>query len=76
MALDEKVEVERLRPQWPQPQYCYTGRACSLLSDVPATRREYPDNWQDLPDQWLYRRMFVADGNFKADHVRPTKVQR
>lgn len=22
------------------------------------------------PDRWVYKRFFVADGNFKADHVR------
>jgi hypothetical protein len=24
----------------------------------------------DFPCRWVYRRSFVADGNFKADHVR------
>jgi hypothetical protein len=48
-----------------------------------------PDNWKDDParhviyslsaffdlwfNRWVYKRMFVADGNFKADHVRQTK---
>ena len=27
-------------------------------------------NWMDDPNKWVYRRFFVADGNFKADHVR------
>jgi CxC2 like cysteine cluster associated with KDZ transposases len=45
-----------------------------------------PDNWKDDParyeiifprvielnifNRWVYKRIFVADGNFKADHVR------
>ena len=26
-----------------------------------------PENWKALPDQWRFRRAFVADGNFKAE---------
>jgi hypothetical protein len=29
-----------------------------------------PDNWKDDSAKWVYKRIFVADGNFKADHVR------
>ena len=29
-----------------------------------------PDGWTDDPDQWVFRRVLTADGNFKADHVR------
>lgn len=29
-----------------------------------------PDDWELDPNRWVYRRFFVADGNFKADHVR------
>lgn len=29
-----------------------------------------PDNWKEDPARWVFKRMFVADGNFKADHVR------
>jgi hypothetical protein len=25
--------------------------------------------------RWVYRRFFVADGNFKADHIRQLKVK-
>ncbi|KAF4618040.1 hypothetical protein D9613_012877 [Agrocybe pediades] len=30
-------------------------------------------DWRDDPHRWAYRRTFVADGNFKADHVKPPK---
>jgi hypothetical protein len=26
--------------------------------------------------RFVYQRVFVADGNFKADHVRPTKTSK
>ena len=29
-----------------------------------------PDNWEEDENRWVYRRVFVTDGNFKADHVR------
>lgn len=29
-----------------------------------------PENWRDDPNAWVYRRVFTADGNFTADHVR------
>jgi hypothetical protein len=27
-------------------------------------------SYSDIDNRWVYKRMFVADGNFKADHVR------
>jgi CxC2 like cysteine cluster associated with KDZ transposases len=32
-----------------------------------------PDQWMDDKNRWVYKRVFVADGNFKADHVRQKK---
>ncbi|KAH9478216.1 hypothetical protein JR316_0008669 [Psilocybe cubensis] len=32
-----------------------------------------PDNWREDPNRWVYKRIFVADGNFKADHIRSEK---
>ncbi|PPQ96302.1 hypothetical protein CVT26_005638 [Gymnopilus dilepis] len=29
-----------------------------------------PDNWRDLGPSHLYNRLFVADGNFTADHMK------
>lgn len=29
-----------------------------------------PDDWKDDPARQVFKRIFVADGNFKADHVR------
>ena len=29
-----------------------------------------PENWEHDPQRWVNQRSFVADGNFKADHVR------
>jgi hypothetical protein len=27
-------------------------------------------SYANIDNRWVYKRMFVADGNFKADHVR------
>ncbi|KAH9483512.1 hypothetical protein JR316_0002980 [Psilocybe cubensis] len=35
-----------------------------------------PTNWREDTNQWVYKRIFVADGNFKADHVRSEKPSR
>ena len=32
------------------------------------------DIFSYLSDRWVYKRVFVADGNFKADHVRQKKT--
>ena len=32
-----------------------------------------PENWKEDSNSWVYHRVFVADGNFKADHVRQKK---
>lgn len=29
-----------------------------------------------MPHSYVYKRIFVADGNFKADHVKPKKPSR
>ncbi|KAF9487532.1 hypothetical protein BDN71DRAFT_1545149, partial [Pleurotus eryngii] len=29
-----------------------------------------PDNWKEDENKWVYRRTLMADGNFKADHIR------
>ena len=33
-----------------------------------------PDDWMNDVNHWVYRHSFVADGNFKADHVRQKKA--
>ncbi len=55
------------------PNTVTPGELAVYCPTCPQPGVNIPDNWQDLPDQWLYRRMFVADGNFKADHVRQPK---
>lgn len=34
-----------------------------------------PDGWKEDINKFLYRRVFVADGNFKADHVRQERTK-
>jgi CxC2 like cysteine cluster associated with KDZ transposases len=34
-----------------------------------------PEQWELDPRRWVYQRSFVADGNFKADHVRQKNAE-
>lgn len=46
------------------------GELANFCPACPQVNINIPPNWQDDTNQYVYRRMFVADGNFKADHVR------
>ncbi|PPQ87765.1 hypothetical protein CVT25_015008 [Psilocybe cyanescens] len=49
------------------------GELANYCPACPQVRLNLPDNWKDDPNRWVYKRIFVADGNFKADHVRTDK---
>ena len=49
----------------PQP-----GELANFCPACPQVGINVSDNWTEDPNRWVFRRMFVADGNFKADHVR------
>ncbi|KAF8220296.1 hypothetical protein L208DRAFT_1334706, partial [Tricholoma matsutake] len=46
--------------------------AGSLANFCPQVGINIPENWKDDANQWVFvfKCIFVADGNFKADHVR------
>ncbi|KAF9033364.1 hypothetical protein BJ165DRAFT_1303065, partial [Panaeolus papilionaceus] len=46
-----------------------SGQFTVFCSACPQPGINIPDNWHEEPDAAVYRRTFVADGNFKADHV-------
>lgn len=46
------------------------GDLANFCPACPQVNINIPPNWQDDPNCYVYQRMFVADGNFKADHVR------
>ena len=47
------------------------GELCVYCPACPVVGVNLPENWKSNQTDWfVYRRMFVADGNFKADHVR------
>ncbi|KAF9552131.1 hypothetical protein CPC08DRAFT_647294, partial [Agrocybe pediades] len=49
------------------------GELANFCVACPITQgmdKNVADNWKDDPNRWVYRRQFVADGNFKADHVK------
>lgn len=47
------------------------GELANFCPACPQPGINLPPNWMDdIGNKWVYRRFFVADGNFKADHVR------
>ncbi|PPQ80263.1 hypothetical protein CVT25_003702 [Psilocybe cyanescens] len=49
------------------------GELANYCPACPQVGVNLPDNWKDDPNRWVYKRIFVADGNFKADHVQTEK---
>jgi hypothetical protein len=52
-------------PIMPQP-----GELAEVCPACPQAGINIPDDWRDDPNRWVFKRVFVADGNFKANHVR------
>lgn len=46
------------------------GELGNFCPACPQVGFNLPDDWKDDPNRWVFRRVFTADGNFKADHVR------
>jgi CxC2 like cysteine cluster associated with KDZ transposases len=47
------------------------GSLANFCPACPQVNVNMPSNWMDNAEEsWVYRRSFVGDGNFKADHVR------
>jgi hypothetical protein len=50
------------------------GEFANFCPACPQPRINLPPDYKQDPNKWVYRRFFVADGNFKADHVRQKYV--
>ncbi|KAF8814639.1 hypothetical protein BYT27DRAFT_7081535, partial [Phlegmacium glaucopus] len=46
------------------------GKTTNFCPACPQPGVNIPDNWRDDGNRSVYKRTFVADGNFKADHIR------
>ncbi|KAF8799516.1 hypothetical protein BYT27DRAFT_7263821 [Phlegmacium glaucopus] len=46
------------------------GELANFCPACPQPGINLPGEWLLDPQRWVYQRSFVADGNFKADHVR------
>lgn len=46
------------------------GSLANFCPACPQPEVNLPKHWDLDPHKWVYKRSFVADGNFKADHVR------
>ncbi|KAH9484634.1 hypothetical protein JR316_0004116 [Psilocybe cubensis] len=49
------------------------GELANFCPACPQPGINLPDGWENDPNKFVYRRVLVADGNFKADHVQPKK---
>jgi hypothetical protein len=52
------------------PMNVTPGELAVFCPACPQPGINLPDNWLTDENRWVYQRFFVADGNFKADHVR------
>jgi hypothetical protein len=50
------------------------GELAHFCPACPQPGINLPPNYKEDPNKWVYRRFFVADGNFKADHVQQKYV--
>ena len=55
------------------PMKVQLGELAIYCPTCPQPGINIPDNWKEDVNRFVYRRLFVADGNFKADHVRQPK---
>ncbi|KAF8952217.1 hypothetical protein BDZ97DRAFT_2066652 [Flammula alnicola] len=52
------------------------GELANYCPACPQPGINLPDNWKEDLNRAVYQRVFVADGNFKADHVRQAKPSK
>ncbi|KAF8958979.1 hypothetical protein BDZ97DRAFT_1667832 [Flammula alnicola] len=57
-------------PMQPPP-----GSLANFCPACPQPGINLPDDWKDDENGFAFQRIFVADGNFKADHVRQKSAQ-
>jgi hypothetical protein len=51
------------------------GSLANFCPACPQPGINLPEDWEHDPRTWVYQRSFVADGNFKADHVRQKNTE-
>jgi CxC2 like cysteine cluster associated with KDZ transposases len=56
------------------PMNVTSGELSIFCPACPQPGINLPDNWKSDENRWVYRRVLVLDGNFKADHVRQKRA--
>lgn len=56
------------------PMNVSPGELAIFCPACPQPGINLPENWKMDENRWVYRRFFVLDGNFKADHVRQKRA--
>ncbi|KAF9541839.1 hypothetical protein CPC08DRAFT_650444, partial [Agrocybe pediades] len=55
------------------PLQAARGELANFCVACPQDGKNLPPDWRQRSEQWMYRHTYVADGNFKANHVRSSK---
>ncbi|KAF9553697.1 hypothetical protein CPC08DRAFT_727731 [Agrocybe pediades] len=55
------------------PLQAECGELANFCVACPQDGKNLPADWRQRSEQWMYRHTYVADGNFKANHVRSLK---
>ena len=50
------------------------GELANFCPTCPQPGINLPRDWKADPERWVYKRSYVADGNFKADHIRQPHI--
>ncbi len=66
--------MERVWHNGRDPMEVQPGELAVYCPTCPQPGINLPEKWQEETDKYLYQRIFVADGNFKADHVRQDRA--
>ncbi|KAF8868310.1 hypothetical protein CPB84DRAFT_1756485 [Gymnopilus junonius] len=53
----------------------HLGKLALFCAACPQPGINLPDNWKEDTNHILYHRSFIADGNFKADHLVPRNAE-
>ncbi|KAF9541075.1 hypothetical protein CPC08DRAFT_650715, partial [Agrocybe pediades] len=69
----KKLKWAGYRHNKKNPLQAAPGKLANFCVACPQNGKNLPDDWKQRSEQWMYRPMWVADGNFKANHVRSAK---
>ncbi|KAF8899535.1 hypothetical protein CPB84DRAFT_1847743 [Gymnopilus junonius] len=64
-----------LKPHVGAEELQHLGKLALFCAACPQPGINLPDNWKEDTNRILYCQSFIADGNFKANHLVPRNVE-